>query len=109
MEVPKRCPALRFVLVEVHVRERIALPASHVTLFWSCSESCEFILQAPSDEDSGAVGQTLDASAYFANFERGLKDMHVVAGEEGGDGGAEASEACSDDYDLCIRELKPGP
>jgi hypothetical protein len=57
-------------------------------------------LHSPRGEHSRRVGQTLDASADFANLGGGFEDVDAVAREEDGDGGAEASEARADYDDL---------
>lgn len=57
-------------------------------------------------EHSRAVGQDLDAGAYFADFVRRFEDVYVVSGEKAGYGGAEAGEAGADDDDLSFHQFR---
>ena len=79
MEVPERGPGLLLVLVEVHVADLLALPSQHVALLGPRRELGEDVLHAPGDEHARAVGQALDAGAYFADFGRGFEDRDGVA------------------------------
>ena len=102
MEIPKRRPNLVLVLVEAHLGKAVALPADHVALARASRVFGEGGLHAPCCEHARAVGQALDAGAYFANLGGGFEDVDGVAGEEDGDCGAEAAEACADYYDLWV-------
>jgi len=53
-------------------------------------------------EDKRCVGENLDSGTYFSDFKRGFEYSDGVAGEGEGDGGAETTEACADDYYLCL-------
>lgn len=105
MEVPKWCPRLFLIFVEVHVAYLLPFPAKHVALFRACCLLRKCLFHAPCDKHSGRVGQALDAGAYFGDLGRGFEDGYGVAREEGGYGGAEATEACAYNYDLglCVR------
>jgi hypothetical protein len=83
MKIPKRRAQLALILVEIHMRQLIPLPADHITLLRARRVRQQFLFHAPGDEDPRRVGQTLDPGAYFSYFGRGFEDGDAVAGEAG--------------------------
>lgn len=58
------------------------------------------LFKTPVLEHPRAIGQDLYPRADFPDLGRDFEEMHVVAGEEGGDCYAYACEAGADDDDL---------
>lgn len=56
--------------------------------------------KSPALQDEGAVGEDLDAGAYFCDLRCGFEDSHFMTGKEEGNATPEATEAGADDDNL---------
>jgi hypothetical protein len=55
MKVPERGSTLLFVVIKIHVRYQLPLPAAHVDFLRLHSYLFQFRLQAPGDQDTGGI------------------------------------------------------
>jgi hypothetical protein len=76
---------------KVHVRDFFAFPVEHIHSRRFGRILVQGFFQAPGLQHAAAVGEDLDAGADFADFACGFEDEDAVAGEEEGDGGADAA------------------
>lgn len=65
MEVPERGSTGMFVLVEIHVRDQLPPPAAHVDFLRLHCYPVQCSPQAPRNQDTGRIRQTLYPRANF--------------------------------------------
>lgn len=82
MEVPEGGSTDTFILVKIHVRDQLPLPAAHVDFLRHHCYLLQSSLQAPGNQDAGGIWQTLDSRANLGYFRCRLEDVHGVACEE---------------------------
>lgn len=86
---------------QVGEAENVArLPAAEVDRAGLDGAGFECAKESPAAEEARDVWCELDTGADFGDFGRGLEDRHAVAGEEGGDGCGQATQAAADDEDV---------
>ena len=68
MKVPEWSASLCLILMEVHIRNLLALPPNHITQPWCSSKFRKSVFETPGNENARSVGQALDSSSNLANF-----------------------------------------